>query len=68
MQESGKSIKHVPEHLKTAELCLMAIQQDGNMLQYVPEKLRTRELCEMGIQSGGAQPALPKILFGYMAG
>jgi len=36
----------LPEHLKTAEMCLEEIKRNGGYkLEYVPEKFKTLELC-----------------------
>ena len=33
----GEDLEYVPEHLKTEELCLIAVKQDAEALEYVPE-------------------------------
>ncbi len=37
--DTPEPFKHVPEHLRTKELCLKAIQQDGRALQHVPSDI-----------------------------
>ena len=36
---------HVPDSLKTPEMCLTTIQQNALALEYVPENLKAKELC-----------------------
>jgi hypothetical protein len=43
----------LPDALKTAEICLAAVQQDGRALDYVPEELKTQELCLAAVQQYG---------------
>jgi hypothetical protein len=51
----------VPEELKTAELCLIAVKQESGVLQYVPEGLRTAELClEAAKKAGKALQYVPE--------
>lgn len=39
------SLCHLHEDLRTAQICLSAVQRDGWELQYVPRDLRSREIC-----------------------
>ena len=45
MKKSYYALGHVPDELKTPELCLAAVQTRGEVLECVPQKLRTPELC-----------------------
>jgi hypothetical protein len=47
VKKNGEALYHVPESLKTPELCLEAIKNDiyGNALEYVPDSIKTPELC-----------------------
>jgi hypothetical protein len=43
----------VPEELKTAELCLLAVESNDRALQYVPEKFKTLKLCLAAVEQNG---------------
>jgi hypothetical protein len=45
VKQGGWNLQYVPEHLKTAELCLEAVKRNGLALGFVPEHLKTVELC-----------------------
>jgi hypothetical protein len=45
VRKDGTELQNVPEELKTAELCLAAVQQDGRALVYVPVKLESVTLA-----------------------
>lgn len=47
MQQNGLALKHVPEDLRTADLCKAAVNQDGMALEYVPKEIKEndREIC-----------------------
>ncbi|GHV85216.1 hypothetical protein AGMMS50230_08240 [Spirochaetia bacterium] len=53
-----RKLKSVPEELKTAELCLDAVDLNGDALQYVPEELKTAELCLDAVRGSGSGNAL----------
>jgi hypothetical protein len=40
----------VPDALKTADLCLEAVQIDGKTLRWVPDALKTADLCLVAVQ------------------
>ena len=42
----------VPEHLRSAEFCALAVQHDGQSLAEVPVPLRTKELCLAALKTG----------------
>ncbi len=48
--ENGYVLYHVPEKLKTGEICLAVVRQTGLALEDVPEKLKTEEICLIAIQ------------------
>ena len=50
VQQDGKALGDVPDHLKTPELCLIAVQQDSTALAYVPDHLKTPDLCRIADQ------------------
>ena len=43
------ALKFVPEHMKTEELCKMAVNQNGRALKFVPEHMKTEELCKIAL-------------------
>jgi len=47
----SEGLYNVPEHLRTAELCRIAVQNRGYVLRYVPENLRTAELYRIAVQN-----------------
>jgi len=51
---NGFALKHVPEAMKTPELCKIAVTKDGFALQYVPEAMKTPELCEIAVTEDGS--------------
>lgn len=53
VQRSGYALQHVPEPLRTTDLCLAAIRQNGDALQYIPESLRKHEFYLAAVQRNG---------------
>jgi hypothetical protein len=51
IQEDGDALQHVPEALKTSELCLAAVQKYGMALEHVPESRKSPELCLAAVQN-----------------
>ena len=49
-EEMGSTLRHVPEDLKTADICLEAVTKHGFELAYVPEELRAPDLCLAAVQ------------------
>ena len=45
-------LSYVPEHLRSAEFCALAVQRDGQSLAKVPAPLRTKELCLAALKTG----------------
>jgi len=45
------AVQHLPDELKTGELCLAAVKQNGKTLEYVPDALKTEELCLAAVQN-----------------
>jgi hypothetical protein len=39
VQQYGRALEYVPEHLRTRELCMAAVQQDGCALRWIPDEL-----------------------------
>jgi hypothetical protein len=50
---NGAALKFIPEHLKTAGLCEIAVEKDGRNLEGVPEKLKTQKLCLKAVKGNG---------------
>ena len=51
----------LPKKLKTAKVCLAAVQKLGFMLQYVPNKLKTEKLSNIAVQYwGGSLEYVPQ--------
>ena len=46
-------LRFIPEHLRTEEICKLAVKQNGRALDYVPYELRTKELYELAVQENG---------------
>ena len=40
------TLKDVPDHLKTPEMCQKAVEEDLHCLEFVPDKFKTAEMCE----------------------
>ncbi len=53
VQENGCDLYHVPNKLKTVEMCLSAVQQNGGALAYVPDELKTKEMCLVAVRQDG---------------
>ena len=41
---------HVPNHLKTQEMCEIAVNRNPDALLYVPDHLKTQEMCERAVE------------------
>ena len=48
-------LEHVPEHLKTQEMCDKAVWEDLSSLQYVPDHLQTQEMCDDAVREGSCE-------------
>ena len=46
VQQYGKALKHVPDEMKTGEICLAAVKQNVMALKYVPEAMKTPQIRE----------------------
>jgi len=63
LMQNGWTLKWVPEHLRTEELCEIAVERTGVALLFVPESLRNEELCRMAVtQEGIALEYVPEKL------
>jgi hypothetical protein len=52
--KDGRALKDVPAALKTAELCLLAIQQNWRAPDYVPEeRWDSAEFCRAAVEKNG---------------
>lgn len=45
----GQALAHIPQALKTTQICTLAVQNDAFALQYVPYVLRTVEVCMLAM-------------------
>ena len=55
--EASGSLRHVPMHLRTAELCSLAVTIHSAELHNVPASHLTRELCMLAVRGSGLQLA-----------
>ena len=39
-------LRHVPDHLKTLEMCERAIEKYRQVIEFIPDYLKTQEACE----------------------
>jgi hypothetical protein len=63
LRQNGRSLKDVPEALRTDAIYRIAVAQYGRALDYVPEALRTDEVCRIAVtQHGWALRHVPKDL------
>ena len=46
-------LRFIPEHLRTKELCELAVKQNGRALDYVPARYKTKEFCELAVSHNG---------------
>jgi len=53
LEAGGESLEHVPENLRSAELCRKMVMQCGYELKFVPEKHKTAELCLAAVKLFG---------------
>jgi hypothetical protein len=53
VKTNSRILDKVPLNLRTAELCIAAMQCSGQSLGNVPEHLRTRELCLAAVKTWG---------------
>jgi len=49
----GTYFPDLPEHLKTAEMCLEEVKRSSAMLEYVPEKFKTAEFYIEAVKENG---------------
>ena len=53
----------MPESLKTAEICLAAVQDNGLALEFAPDELKSVEICTAAVQNRDeAMEFVPKTL------
>jgi len=50
VSDDGRTMRFVPWHYRTAELCATAVRSRGQALQFVPTPLRTAALCLAAVQ------------------
>jgi len=63
LRQNGGALLHVPEDLRTEELCRIAVAQNGGALLHVPEDLITEEMCRIAVtQNGWALEYVPEKL------
>ena len=53
VRHCGMVLRHVPEALRTPDLCLVAVRQNGLALRWVPENMKTPEICADAVCSSG---------------
>ena len=57
-------LKFIPEHLRTKELCELAVQKNGKALDYVLARYKTKEFCELAVShNGDALKYVPNTFF-----
>jgi Domain of unknown function (DUF4116) len=54
LRQNGLALDHVPEKLRTEEICRIAVAQNGGALFSVPQNIRTDEMCRIAINQNGA--------------
>jgi hypothetical protein len=60
LRQSGLALEHVPEKLRTDEICSIAVAQNGLALEFVPWDQRTEDMCRIAVaQNGGALEHVP---------
>ena len=65
--QNGMALRFVPDKLRDAELCRIAVEKCGWMLKYVPEELKDAELCCVAVtQVDRALQYVPKRLKAQM--
>lgn len=55
----GHVLEHVPEHLKTENVCRLAVYSKGGALKFVPLRLRSEELCDVAMMFAGDLKSVP---------
>ena len=43
-------LKHVPDHLKTQEMCEKAVKDELDNLEFVPDCFKTKTMCERAVE------------------
>lgn len=51
IQLDGMALEYAAPHLKTEELCFVAVQKIGLALEFVPEELQTPKICKTAIET-----------------
>ena len=46
--------QHVPDGLKTQDMCNKAVEVEGGMFRNVPDKFKTQEMCDKAIMKDGS--------------
>lgn len=49
----GTHLQSLPEHLRSEDLCLRAINANGLVLEFVPEHLKNEKLCLRAVKRNG---------------
>ena len=49
MRNNPYTLRYVPDHLKTREMCIRAVKVDSWLLKHVPDHFKTQEMCIKGI-------------------
>lgn len=53
IKQNGAALQHVPDEMKTEEMCMTAVQQTGGALKYVPKKMKNEKMCMTAVQQDG---------------
>lgn len=53
VQQSGMVLQHVPNEMRSEELCMAAVQQDGRAVIDVPDNMLSEDLCMAAVQQNG---------------
>ena len=47
VKKAGWALLFVPEKIRSAEICCIAVTQDARALLFVPKELKSAELCNI---------------------
>ena len=53
VMKTPKTLKFIPDHLKTKKICKHIIKKLPYLLRYVPDRCKTQKMCEKVILENG---------------
>ena len=48
------NLEHLPDYLKTQEICEKVVEKEPSLLHGVPEHLKAQQMCEKAVEKGSS--------------